>query len=170
MYKRQVLRGTLPAIVDGLRRDRPELAPALRLVAGALARGGEASTRLAQVTGAATAKAEEDRLFYRLGRLVSLNEVGGSPGRMGMAVEAFHLAMAERARATPLAMTALSTHDTKRGEDVRARISVLSQVPDAWADLVSRVFEAHPPPAEDAGYFLLPVSYTHLTLPTKRIV
>ena len=66
----------------GLRRDRPELAPALRLVAGALARGGEASTRLAQVTGAATAKAEEDRLFYRLGRLVSLNEVGGSPGRM----------------------------------------------------------------------------------------
>ena len=152
-----VLRGTLPAIVDGLRRDRPELAPALRLVAGALARGGEASTRLAQVTGAATAKAEEDRLFYRLGRLVSLNEVGGSPGRMGMAVEAFHLAMAERARATPLAMTALSTHDTKRGEDVRARISVLSQVPDAWADLVSRVFEAHPPPAEDAGYFLLQI-------------
>ncbi|MCT2273275.1 malto-oligosyltrehalose synthase [Dietzia cinnamea] len=152
-----VLRGTLPAIVDGLRRDRPELAPALRLVAGALARGGEASTRLAQVTGAATAKAEEDRLFYRLGRLVSLNEVGGSPGRMGMAVEAFHLAMAERARATPLAMTGLSTHDTKRGEDVRARISVLSQVPDAWADLVSRVFEAHPPPAEDAGYFLLQI-------------
>ncbi|MBC7306126.1 MAG: malto-oligosyltrehalose synthase, partial [Dietzia sp.] len=67
------------------------------------------------------------------------------------------LAMAERARATPLAMTALSTHDTKRGEDVRARISVLSQVPDAWADLVSRVFEAHPPPAEDAGYFLLQI-------------
>ena len=152
-----VLRGTLPAILDGLRRDRPGLAPALRLVGAALTRGGEASTRLAQVTGAATAKAEEDRLFYRLGRLVSLNEVGGSPGRMGLPAEAFHLAMAERARATPLAMTALSTHDTKRGEDVRARISVLSQIPDEWADLVERVFEAHPPPAEDAGYFLLQV-------------
>jgi (1->4)-alpha-D-glucan 1-alpha-D-glucosylmutase len=152
-----VLRGTLPTILGGLRRDRPELAPALGLVAGALARGGEATTRLAQVTGAATAKAEEDRLFYRLARLVSLNEVGGSPGRMGLPVEAFHLAMAERARSTPLAMTALSTHDTKRGEDVRARISVLSQLPDEWADLVTRVFDEFPPPAEDAGYFLLQV-------------
>lgn len=152
-----VLRGTLPTILGGLRRDRPELVPALGLVAAALARGGEASTRLAQVTGAATAKAEEDRLFYRLARLVSLNEVGGSPGRMGMPVEAFHLAMAERARSTPLAMTALSTHDTKRGEDVRARISVLSQIPDEWADLVTRVFDEFPPPAEDAGYFLLQV-------------
>ncbi|EYT58019.1 malto-oligosyltrehalose synthase [Dietzia sp. UCD-THP] len=152
-----VLRGTLPAILDGLHRDRPELAPALGLVAGALARGTEASARLAQVTGAATAKAEEDRLFYRLGRLVSLNEVGGSPGRMGLPVEAFHLAMAERALACPLAMTALSTHDTKRGEDVRARISVLSQLPMQWAQLVSEVFRAFPPPAEDAGYFLLQV-------------
>lgn len=152
-----VLRGTLPTILGGLRRDRPELVPALGLVAAALARGGEASTRLAQVTGAATAKAEEDRLFYRLARLVSLNEVGGSPGRMGMPVEAFHLAMAERARSTPLAMTALSTHDTKRGEDVRARISVLSQLPEEWADLVTRVFDEFPPPAEDAGYFLLQV-------------
>lgn len=152
-----VLRGTLPTILGKLRRHRPELAPALGLVAGALARGGEASTRLAQVTGAATAKAEEDRLFYRLARLVSLNEVGGSPGRMGLPVEAFHLAMAERARSTPLAMTALSTHDTKRGEDVRARISVLSQIPDEWADLVTRVFDEFPPPAEDAGYFLLQV-------------
>ena len=98
--------------------------------------------RLAQVTGAATAKAEEDRLFYRLGRLVSLNEVGGSPGRMGLTVEAFHLAMAERAAASPLTMTALSTHDTKRGEDVRARISVLSQVPGEWAGFVAAVFRS----------------------------
>ena len=152
-----VLRGTLPAILDDLQRERPESAPALRLVGGALARGGEASARLAQVTGAATAKAEEDRLFYRLGRLVSLNEVGGSPGRMGMSVEAFHLTMAERAGAAPLTLTALSTHDTKRGEDVRARISVLSQLPDEWAGFVDELFAAYPPPAEDAGYFLLQV-------------
>ena len=152
-----VLRGTLSAIVEELRRQRPELAVALGLVARALARGGEASIRLAQVTGAATAKAEEDRLFYRLGRLVSLNEVGGSPGRMGLSAEAFHLAMAERAQTTPQAMSALSTHDTKRGEDVRARISVLSQVPDEWAEFVAAVFGRFPPPAPDAGYFLLQV-------------
>ncbi|WP_414646716.1 malto-oligosyltrehalose synthase [Dietzia sp. UBA5065] len=158
-----VLRGTLPTILEDLHHARPELAPALRLVGGALAGGGavagggEASVRLAQVTGAATAKAEEDRLFYRLGRLVSLNEVGGSPGRMGIPVEAFHLAMAEKAVANPLTLMALTTHDTKRGEDVRARISVLSQVPDEWAVFVAGVFEAFPPPAEDAGYFLLQV-------------
>lgn len=152
-----VLRGTLPTILEDLHHARPELAPALRLLGGALARGGEASVRLAQVTGAATAKAEEDRLFYRLGRLVSLNEVGGSPGRMGIPVEAFHLAMAEKAVASPLTLMALTTHDTKRGEDVRARISVLSQVPDEWETFVSGVFEAFPPPAEDAGYFLLQV-------------
>ncbi|GAA4261673.1 malto-oligosyltrehalose synthase [Dietzia aurantiaca] len=152
-----VLRGTLPAILNGLRGQRPELAAPLRLLGGALSRGGEASARLAQITGAATAKAEEDRLFYRLGRLVSLNEVGGSPGRMGLSVEAFHLTMAERAASTPGAMTALSTHDTKRGEDVRARISVLSQVPDEWAGFVSAVFDEFPPPAEDAAYFLLQV-------------
>lgn len=152
-----VLRGTLPAILDELQRERPELLPALPVVAGALACAGEASARLAQVTGAATAKAEEDRLFYRLGRLVSLNEVGGSPGQLGMSVAAFHLAMAERAAAAPLTLTALSTHDTKRGEDVRARISVLSQVPDEWAGFVADVFAAFPPPAEDAGYFLLQV-------------
>lgn len=151
------LRGSLPAIVEGLRRQRPELAVVLTLLARALARGDEASVRLAQVTGAATAKAEEDRLFYRLGRLVSLNEVGGSPGRIGLSAEAFHLAMAERARTTPLAMSALSTHDTKRGEDVRARISVLSQVPDEWAEFVAAVFGEFPPPAADSGYFLLQV-------------
>ncbi len=152
-----VLRGTLPAILEALRGRRPDLAGALRFVGAALARGGEASARLAQVTGAATAKAEEDRLFYRLGRLVSLNEVGGSPGQMGLPVEAFHLAMAERAAASPWTMTALSTHDTKRGEDVRARISVLSQVPDEWGRFVAAVFGQFPPPATDAGYFLLQV-------------
>lgn len=152
-----VLRGTLPAILDQLRRLRPELTAALRIVGAALARGGESSVRLAQVQGAATAKAEEDRLFYRLGRLVSLNEVGGSPGRMGLGVEAFHLAMAERAASSPRSMTALTTHDTKRGEDVRARISVLSQVPGEWAGFVAAVFEEFPPPAPDAGYFLLQV-------------
>ena len=152
-----VLRGTLPALLDVLRRERPERTAALQLISRALACGGEASARLAQVTGAATAKAEEDRLFYRLGRLVSLNEVGGSPGRMGLSVDAFHLTMAERAAAMPGTMTALSTHDTKRGEDVRARISVLSQVPDEWADFVAEVFATYPPPAEDAGYFLLQV-------------
>ena len=150
-----VLRGTIPGILDRLGAERPELAGALRVVGDALAGNPETSARLAQVTGAATAKAEEDRLFYRLGRLVGLNEVGGSPGRMGLPVEAFHLAMSERAEASPLAMTALSTHDTKRGEDVRARISVLSQVPGEWEAAVDEIVAACPPPAMDAAYFLL---------------
>ena len=150
-----VLRGTLPEILADVRDRRPELGPAIAVLGAALARGAEASARLAQVTGAATAKAEEDRLFYRLGRLVSLNEVGGSPGRFGMPVSSFHLAMAERARCSPLAMGALTTHDTKRGEDVRARISVLSQIPGQWAGFVESVFAACLPPETDAGYFLL---------------
>lgn len=150
-----VLRGTLPEILSDVRDGEPALAPAVALVGAALARGGEASARLAQVTGAATAKAEEDRLFYRLGRLVSLNEVGGSPGRFGIPVSSFHLAMAERARSSPLSMGALTTHDTKRGEDVRARISVLSQIPGQWAGFVESVFAACPPPETDSAYFLL---------------
>ena len=75
-----------------------------------------------------TAKSVEDCLFYRTARLVSLQEVGGSPARFGWSAIEFHLANAERARYWPRAMTTLSTHDTKRGEDVRARIGVLSQI------------------------------------------
>jgi (1->4)-alpha-D-glucan 1-alpha-D-glucosylmutase len=84
------------------------------------------------------AKAVEDTAFYTYNRLVSLNEVGGDPGRFGVEVADFHRAMAATHRGWPATMLASSTHDTKRSEDVRARISLLSEIPDAFAAAVAR--------------------------------
>ncbi len=100
--------------------------------------------RLQQLCGAVTAKSIEDCLFYRDARLVSLNEVGGEPQRFGVSPAEFHHSAATRARLWPHAMVALSTHDTKRGEDVRARIGVLSQVPSLWAELIGKWDTARP--------------------------
>ena len=88
--------------------------------------------RFQQLTGPVMAKGVEDTAFYVYNRLVSLNEVGGSPERFGIALEAFHGQNIERCKSRPLAMLATSTHDTKRSEDVRARINVLSEIPDQW--------------------------------------
>ena len=78
------------------------------------------------------AKAVEDTSFYQYNRLVSLNEVGSDPQRFGVSLMAFHRENQERARRWPHALLATSTHDSKRSEDMRARISVLSEMPDAW--------------------------------------
>ncbi|MEN3330825.1 MAG: (1-_4)-alpha-D-glucan 1-alpha-D-glucosylmutase [Blastocatellia bacterium] len=78
------------------------------------------------------AKGLEDTAFYVFNRLVSLNEVGGNPGRFGISVDDFHAAMSGRARSFPHTMNATATHDTKRGEDLRARINVLSEMPGEW--------------------------------------
>jgi (1->4)-alpha-D-glucan 1-alpha-D-glucosylmutase len=94
--------------------------------------------RLQQISAAVMAKGVEDTAFYRYHRLVSLNEVGGSPGRFGLPVGAFHAYSAGTARAHPTAMTTLATHDTKRGPDVRARLNLLSEVPDRWIETVGR--------------------------------
>ena len=123
---------------------RPELAEPLAIVAAALTTSAESAVRLQQLCGAATAKSMEDCLFYRDARLVSLNEVGGEPARFGVSVAEFHQRAATRARLWPHAMVALTTHDTKRGEDVRARIGVLSQVPSLWAELVGKWALARP--------------------------
>jgi (1->4)-alpha-D-glucan 1-alpha-D-glucosylmutase len=101
-----------------------------------------------------TAKAVEDCLFYRDARLVSLNEVGGEPHRFGVGAAEFHHRAATRARLWPQTMTTLSTHDTKRGEDVRARIGVLSQVPSLWAEFVARWETVNPAPDPATGLFL----------------
>jgi len=132
----------------------PQLGPALRVIVAALARGGEAATRLQQLCGAVTAKAVEDCLFYRDARLVSLNEVGGEPQRFGVGIAEFHHRAATRARLWPQTMTTLTTHDTKRGEDVRARIGVLSQVPSLWTEFVARWEIAAPSPDPATGRFL----------------
>src|SRR5204862_452703 len=80
----------------------------------------------------------EDTAFYRYNRLTCLNEVGGDPGRFGVSVDAFHGACAEAHDRWPASMLALSTHDTKRSEDVRARISPLSEIPGEWMATVER--------------------------------
>jgi (1->4)-alpha-D-glucan 1-alpha-D-glucosylmutase len=97
---------------------------------------GELVMRLQQISAAVEAKGVEDTAFYRYFRLVSLNEVGGSPERFGVGVEEFHRLNAETARDWPTTMHTLSTHDTKRGADVRARVNLLSEIPERWADAV----------------------------------
>ena len=94
--------------------------------------------KLQQYTAPVMAKAQEDTAFYRYHRLVSLNEVGGDPRRFGTTSAAFHRGNQERAQKWPYAMLATSTHDTKRSEDVRARIDVLSELGDEWRRGVGR--------------------------------
>lgn len=94
--------------------------------------------RFQQYTGAIAAKAVEDTFFYRFVPLASANEVGASPYRPTTAPAAFHEQMTERASAWPLAMLASATHDTKRGEDMRVRLDVLSEMPDEWARRIAR--------------------------------
>jgi len=94
--------------------------------------------RFQQVTSAAMAKGVEDTAFYTYLRLVSLNEVGGCPSRFGVSVEEFHKWCAETQTRLPFTLLATSTHDTKRGEDVRSRIDVLSEIPTAWEEAVNR--------------------------------
>lgn len=94
--------------------------------------------RLQQLTGPLMAKGFEDTTLYIYNRLLSLNEVGGNPSRFGIPLDAFHKFGQARSREWPHSMNATSTHDTKRGEDVRARINVLSEIPDEWeAQVVS---------------------------------
>lgn len=91
-----------------------------------------------QVTAPVMAKGVEDTAFYVYNRLLSLNEVGGNPDRFGIRPAALHEFFKERQKSWPHALSASSTHDTKRSEDVRARLNVLSEMPAEWAETVSR--------------------------------
>src|SRR5262249_35638662 len=88
-----------------------------------------AAMHFQQVSGPVMAKATEDTAFYRYFRLLALNEVGGDPRQFGMSVAAFHHVTQERARSWPWAMLTTATHDTKRGEDGRVRLALLSEMP-----------------------------------------
>jgi (1->4)-alpha-D-glucan 1-alpha-D-glucosylmutase len=90
-------------------------------------------TRFQQLTGPVVAKGIEDTVFYRYLPLVALNEVGGDPGRLGASTSEIHQTMVARHEISPHTLSASATHDTKRGEDTRARLYVLSEVADAWA-------------------------------------
>jgi (1->4)-alpha-D-glucan 1-alpha-D-glucosylmutase len=147
------LTAVMPTALAETASAEPELREPLVIVAAAL-NHVEPATRLQQLCGAVTAKSVEDCLFYRDARLVSLNEVGGEPDRFGVTAAEFHHSTAVRARYWPSAMVTLSTHDTKRGEDVRARIGVLSQVRSLWNELVGKWVLTTPPPDAATGLFL----------------
>ncbi|HEY4184242.1 MAG TPA: malto-oligosyltrehalose synthase [Polyangia bacterium] len=94
--------------------------------------------RFQQLTGPVTAKGVEDTAFYRFFPLASLDEVGGDPDRLGASVDELNVTNRLRAQATPRSLSASATHDTKRGEDTRARLHVLSELPDEWRAAVLR--------------------------------
>ncbi|MFI6095291.1 malto-oligosyltrehalose synthase [Lentzea sp. NPDC051213] len=104
---------------------------------------GELATRIQQTSGMVVAKGTEDTAFYRYTNFVALNEVGGSPDRFGLPVAEFHRRATEREASWPLSMTALSTHDTKRSEDVRARLAVLAEIPDEYLAFEAAMSERH---------------------------
>lgn len=97
-----------------------------------------AAMKFQQLTGPVMAKAFEDTALYRFNRFISLNEVGGEPERFGVSPSAFHYLNADRLKNHPFSMLATATHDHKRGEDVRARLNVLSEMPEAWGRAVRR--------------------------------
>jgi (1->4)-alpha-D-glucan 1-alpha-D-glucosylmutase len=163
VYRAYVVPGEPPsaasaAIVAGAAaqagRQLPErLRPALAAVAalavdraGKTGDGGgwrdELVVRFQQTCGPVMAKGVEDTAFYRWSRLVSLNEVGGEPDSSGTQPEAFHEFARRLARDWPATLTTLSTHDTKRQEDVRARLAVLTEIPQEWAAEIARWHEA----------------------------
>lgn len=158
------------------RRRAPELDPSVfaflaRLLSGTLVeapRSGFSRTavlrcamKTQQLSGPIMAKGLEDTAFYRYNRFIALNEVGGAPQRIGWSIEAFHAANTERARRWPQSLSATATHDTKRGEDARARLAVLTEMPAEWADEVRewrRLLRGTepadaPPDANDEYYF-----------------
>jgi (1->4)-alpha-D-glucan 1-alpha-D-glucosylmutase len=133
-------------------QNRPELKPLLSFLSSLLLLGraspksAEFVMRFQQLTGPAMAKGVEDTAFYCYNRFVVLNEVGGNPGLFGVAPERFHNACRSTVEHWPLSMVASSTHDTKRSEDVRARLALLSEIPEEWISAVNRwsaVLEIH---------------------------
>ncbi|WP_413542904.1 malto-oligosyltrehalose synthase [Citricoccus nitrophenolicus] len=132
------------AASDAVRR-RPDLTEAVRALLPLLADPDHPiGERFQQTSGMVMAKGVEDTAFYRYTRLASLNEVGGDPSSFAQSLERFHALQGDRQARMPLTMTTLSTHDTKRSEDVRARIDVLSEIPEEWAATLERLMGLAP--------------------------
>ncbi len=141
----------LDLALDRAREHRPDLEATLANLGPVLADPeAPAALRLQQTSGMVMAKGVEDCAFYRSSRLTSLNEVGADPDVFSITPARFHDAMSARQREWPHAMTALSTHDTKRSEDVRARIALLAEVPERWSQALDALLDEAPLP--DAGF------------------
>jgi (1->4)-alpha-D-glucan 1-alpha-D-glucosylmutase len=145
----------LATAVAGARARRPDLESTLDALEPRLADPADPlAVRFQQTSGAVMAKGVEDTAYYRWTRFVMLNEVGGDPPAFGLPVDRFHAAMARRQDRWPAGMTTLSTHDTKRSADVRARLAVLAELPGDWAAAVSRWSAVAPPPDGALGHLL----------------
>lgn len=134
------------AVLDAVAAAADRLPASLRSLAAtvgdlALGESAEFTVRFQQTTGPVLAKGIEDTASYRWPRLISLNEVGGDPDRFGVSPAEFHAEAARLAARWPAKMTTLSTHDAKRQEDVRARLAVLAEMPQAWGRQVERWHE-----------------------------
>ncbi|MGM1028882.1 MAG: malto-oligosyltrehalose synthase [Actinomycetota bacterium] len=138
------------------KHHRPDLARTIDALLPVLGNARQqAAVRFQQTSGMVMAKGVEDTAFYRYSRLTSLNEVGGDPDVFSVSVPDFHQFMAHRNAEWPLAMNALSTHDTKRGEDVRARITTIAEVPERWDALLDRLLVFAPNQGRDFANLLL---------------
>jgi (1->4)-alpha-D-glucan 1-alpha-D-glucosylmutase len=145
----------LATAMERARAIRPDLAEAVDALGPRLADpADEMCGRFQQTSGAVMAKGVEDTAYYRYNRFVALNEVGGDPGQFGTEPDEFHRALAVRQRRYPHGMTTLATHDTKRGEDVRARLAVLAELPDEWAALARHLMTSAPLADQPFGYLL----------------
>ena len=142
------VRSALEIAVSVAGAHRPDLADVLTTIRDTMLADpdGALATRVQQTSGMVMAKGVEDTAFYRYNRFVALNEVGGDPDRFGVSPAEFHDRGAGRVASWPRTMTTLSTHDTKRSEDVRARLAVLAEIPDEWAPRFRRWAAAHPLP------------------------
>lgn len=130
---------------------RPELKAAVRTLLPLLLKAGpdageELGRRFQQTSGMVMAKGVEDTAFFRYTRLGTLTEVGADPTEFAVSVDDFHARMARRQERLPLSMTTLSTHDTKRSEDTRARITVLAECPAEWNASLGRLQQLAPLP------------------------
>ena len=145
----------LATALDRARSARPDLGESIDALAPRLVDpADELCVRFQQTSGAVMAKGVEDTAYYRYNRFVALNEVGGDPARFGLEPDAFHRALSARQHRYPHGMTTIATHDTKRGEDVRARLAVLAELPDEWAALVRQLMASAPLPDTPFGYLL----------------
>lgn len=145
----------LDAAFRAARERRPDLGATLDLLEPVLSDPwSPPARRFQQTSGMVMAKGVEDCSFYRWSRLTSLNEVGGDPSVFALGPDVFHAAMQRRQAEWPHAMTTLSTHDTKRGEDVRARINVLAEVPELWSQVLDELLQHVPLPDPGFGSLL----------------
>jgi (1->4)-alpha-D-glucan 1-alpha-D-glucosylmutase len=134
--------------------DRPAIGFIAEVMRGEIVEAEEAVRRFNQLSAPVAAKAVEDTAFYRYGRLLSRNDVGFDPGNFAISATEFHAAVEQRSARVPHSMLATATHDHKRGEDVRPRLAVLSEIPVRWMKAVEgwiRLNAAQRPAAVQPG-------------------